>query len=124
MTADTAASKDTNGYVRVREFYAAMEEQRREREAMERRLIDRMDALGREIKEITRTGTPTLVAQMVAQERILSQEIADRKREDECLQAGIDEARDGVGNLRASFAWWNGANSIVALVAGLLGINK
>jgi nitrate/nitrite-specific signal transduction histidine kinase len=96
---EDAAAINGNGYVRVREFYIAMQDQNKRMDEMERRLLARMDAMASELKETSRTP-PVLISQMASLDRALTQEVKDRRAEDENLQEGVDQAKKAAGAVK------------------------
>lgn len=64
------------------------------------RMDRKFEVLSREIKEITRVEPPRLVQQVNVIERDLEKETRLRKEEDDCLQAGVNNANKEIVDLK------------------------
>lgn len=64
------------------------------------RMDRKFEVLSREIKEITRVEPPRLVQHVNVIERDLEKETRLRKEEDDCLQAGVNNANKEIVDLK------------------------
>ena len=107
-----------NGSTRVTtaEFYKALLAQNDRMDTMERRLLESIGGV--------KTDVSVLSKSVYHIAETLKQEISDRKLEDTCLQAGVDEAVKKADEAKTTAAWWNGVNSVLVVIAGYLGIRQ
>ena len=51
-------------------------------------------------------------------------EIAKLHSEDECLQKGVDQAKEAAAAANTRASWWNGVNTTLAVIAGIFGVRQ
>lgn len=85
-----------NGKVSTTEFFKALMDMRKEMSEMERRILERIDCI---------------------QAPALSQRVDGMDADLKDIKIELKDVRDDIKQVRAIANWWNGANTLGALVA-------
>ena len=93
---------------------------------------DRMDkkfeTLTNQIHDMTRAEPPRLVQQVNNIERDLGREIRERQAEDDCLQAGVNDNKKEIVDLKVQSSRGDKISTAIAVIGGIisaaLGISK